>query len=197
MRDMPAFKSDPTFIPNKEKYFMGIAKQVAEASNHPIASGGCIIVRDREIVGDGRSCLAECKVEIDCVTYAIATACKRGTPITGAVVYTTRYPYSASIFQLYLMGIKKVVVLAHEWEPYYKDEFRRAARLARELTISIEPIFEDEDERFSTSNQAPRFDEREDQFENKDLYTYCPATEDGISPEKYDEQINDSNDPTI
>ena len=194
---MPAPKHDPTFIHDKERYFINLAKQVETGSNHPIAPGGCVIVRDREIVGDGRSILADCKVEIDCVTYAIATACKRGTPITGAVIYSTRYPFSASVFQLYLMGIRKIIVLAHEWEPYYKDEFRRAARLARELSISIEPIFEDEDERFSTSNQAPRFDERENQFENKDLYTYCPATEDGISPEKYDEQINDSNDTTM
>ena len=190
---MPAPKSDPTFIPDKERYFIDLAKQVATGSNHPIAAGGCVIIRDREIVGDGRSVLADCKVEIDCVTYAIATACKRGTPITGAVIYTTRYPFSASIFQLHLMGIRKVVVLAHEWEPYYKDEFRRAARLARELSISIEPFFEDDDERFTTNNQAPRFDEREEQFKNKDLYTHSPAESDGISPEKYDEQINDSN----
>lgn len=194
---MPAPKSDPTFIPNKERYFIDLAKQVATGSNHPIAAGGCVIIRDREIVGDGRSVLADCKVEIDCVTYAIATACKRGTPITGAVIYTTRYPFSASIFQLHLMGIRKVVVLAHEWEPYYKDEFRRAARLARELSISIEPFFDDDDERFATNNQAPRFDDREDQFKNKDLYTHSPAESDGISPEKYDEQIHDSNNTSL
>ena len=182
---------DPTFIPEKDKYFMGIAKQVATASNHPIAHGGCILVRDKEIIGDGRSILAECKVEIDCLTYAIATACKRGTPITGAVVYTTRYPFSASIFQLYLMGIRKVVVLAHEWEPYYKDEFRRAARLARELAISIEPLFEDEDERFATNNQAPRFDEREEQFNNKDLYTHIPTESNAGILEQYSEFNND------
>ena len=194
---MPAPKSDPTFIPDKERYFTNLAKQVATGSNHPIAAGGCVIIRDREIVGDGRSVLADCKVEIDCVTYAIATACKRGTPVTGAVIYTTRYPFSASIFQLHLMGIRKVVVLAHEWEPYYKDEFRRAARLARELSISIEPFFEDDDERFATNNQAPRFDDREEQFKNKDLYTHSPAESDGISPETYDEQINDSNNPSL
>ena len=194
---MPLKNIDPTFIPEKDKYFMAIAKQVATASNHPIARGGCILVRDKEIIGDGRSILAECKVEIDCLTYAIATSCKRGTPITGAVVYTTRYPFSASIFQLYLMGIRKVVVLAHEWEPYYKDEFRRAARLARELSISIEPFFEDDDERFATNNQAPRFDDREEQFRDKDLYTHSPAESDGFSPEKYDEQIHDSNDTSL
>lgn len=183
---------DPTFIPNKERYFMDIAKQIATGSNHPIATGGCVIVRDKEIIGDGRSVLAECKVEIDCLTYAIATACKRGTPTAGATVYTTRYPFSASVFQLYLMGIKKIVVLAHEWEPYYKDEFRRAARLARELLISIEPLFEDEDERFATNNQ-----DREEEFKDKDLYTFSPAETNGISPKKYDEQHNDPDHTTL
>ncbi len=194
---MPAPKHDPTFIHDKERYFINLAKQVETGSNHPIAPGGCVIVRDREIVGDGRSILADCKVEIDCVTYAIATACKRGTPITGAVIYSTRYPFSASVFQLYLMGIRKIIVLAHEWEPYYKDEFRRSARLARELSISIEPFFEDEDERFSTNNQAPRFDEKEEQFQNKDLYTYSPAERHDFDAEQYQQQIDDSNHSTL
>jgi deoxycytidylate deaminase len=191
MKDKKTFY-DPTFIPNKERYFMSIAKQIATGSNHPIATGGCVIVRDKEIIGDGRSVLAECKVEVDCLTYAIATACKRGTPTAGATVYTTRYPFSASVFQLFLMGIKKIVVLAHEWEPYYKDEFRRAARLARELLISIEPLFEDEDQRFTTNNQ-----DREEEFKDKDLYTFSPTETDGISPEKYDEQHNDSDHITL
>lgn len=194
---MPAPKHDPTFIYDKERYFINLAKQVETGSNHPIAPGGCVIVRDREIVGDGRSILADCKVEIDCVTYAIATACKRGTPITGAVIYSTRYPFSASVFQLHLMGIRKIIVLAHEWEPYYKDEFRRSARLARELSISIEPFFEDEDERFSTNNQAPRFDEKEEQFQNKDLYTYSPAERNDFDAEQYQQQIDDSNHSTL
>lgn len=191
MKDKKTFY-DPTFIPNKDRYFMSVAKQVATGSNHPIANGGCIIVRGNEILADGRSLLAECKVEIDCLTYAIGTASKRGTPLVGATVYTTRYPFSASVFQLYLMGIKKIVVLAHEWEPYYKDEFRRSARLARELLISIEPLFDDEDERFATNNQ-----DREEEFRDKDLYAYSPAETDGISTERYDEQINDTNDITL
>ena len=95
------------------------------------------------------------------------------------------------------MGIRKIVVLAHGWEPYYKDEFRRASRLARELSISIEPFFEDDDERFATNNQAPRFDDREEQFQNKDLYTTSPAESDGITPEEFDEQIHDSNNTTL
>ena len=138
---MPSPKGDPTYIKNKEKYFVDLAKAVGTASTHPAAPGGCIVIRDREIVGDGRSLLTDSKVEIDCVCYAIAAAAKRGTPMAGAVVYTTRYPFSASIFQCHVMGIRKIVVLAHEWEPYYKDEFRRAARLARELSIAIEPFF--------------------------------------------------------
>lgn len=194
---MAAINSDPTFIKNKDKYFMGLAKQVATGSNHPIATGGCVIIRDKEICGDGRSILAECKVEIDCITYAIATACKRGTPITGAVIYSTRYPFSASVFQLYLMGIRKIVVLAHEWEPYYKDEFRRAARLARELSISIEPLFENEDERFSTNKQAPKFDDSQEQFDNKDLYTHSPAEDGAISFDQFTEQLNDADSTTF
>ena len=189
---MAIVKNDPSYIPNKEQYFMDLAKAVATGSSHPIVPGGCIIVRAREIIGDGRSVLASCKVEIDCVTYAIATASQRGTPTTGAVVYTTRYPFSASVFQLHLMGIKKIVVLAHEWEPYYKDEFRRAARLGRELAIAIEPFFEDEDRRFATNKQAPRFDEREEQFNDKDLYTTNPVEDDDFDPEtdeaEYDEK---------
>ena len=62
---MPAPKHDPTYIPDKERYFINLAKQVETGSNHPIAPGGCVIVRDREIVGDGRSILADCKVVRD------------------------------------------------------------------------------------------------------------------------------------
>ena len=123
---------------------MEVAKTIALASTHPTSPGGCVIVRDREIIGDGRSILCASKVEVDCLTYAIGATSKRGTPTTGAIVYTTRYPFSPSIFQCYIMGIKRIFILAHEWEPYYKDEFRRAARLARELSISIEPLFDDE-----------------------------------------------------
>ena len=193
---MGIVKGDPTHITNPDKYWMSIAKLIGDGSNHPIAPGGCVLVRQRNILGDGRSVLASCKVEIDCVTYAIGTAAGRGTPLNGAVVYTTRYPFSASIFQLHLMGIRKVVVLAHEWEPYYKDEFRRAARLARELKISIEPLFEDEDERFSTNNQAPRFDDKEAQFENKDLYTSSPVESESFDIEKHTEYSDDFH-PTV
>jgi len=151
MRDMTAPTGDPTFIKNKERYFIEVARTVGTASTHPTVPGGCVLVRDREIIGDGRSVLASSKVEIDCITYAIATCAKRGTPTAGAVIYSTRYPFSASVFQAHLMGIRKFIVLAHEWEPYYKDEFRRAARLARELSIAIEPLFDNEDKRLTTT----------------------------------------------
>ena len=146
---MNAPEGDPTFIKDKDKYFMEVARTIAMASTHPKSPGGCVVVRDREIIGDGRSILCASKVEVDCLTYAIAATSKRGTPTTGALVYTTRYPFSPAIFQCYIMGIKKIFVEAHEWEPYYKDEFRRAARLARELSIAIEPLFNDEDTRWS------------------------------------------------
>ena len=194
---MPKIPYDPLFIPEREKYFIDVAKQLAKASNHPIATGGCVIVRDNEIVGSGRSLLAECKVEIDCITYAIGVASKRGCPTAGASIYTTRYPFSAAIFQLYLMGIRKLIVLAHDWEPYYKDEFRRAARLARELQISIEPYFDDDDERYETNNQAPRFDDREEQFDNKDLYVRGPAESDDIDASQYPTQSNATDSTSI
>jgi len=146
---MSSPKGDPTYIKNKDLFFMSVAKTIAEASTHPAAPGGCVIVRDREIIGDGRSLLTDSKVEIHCLTHAMATAAKNGTFTNGATIYSTRYPFVDGVFQAYIIGIRKIVVLAHEWEPFYKDEFRRAARLARELSISIEPFFEDDDPRFT------------------------------------------------
>ena len=168
---MPSPKGDPTFIKNKDRYFINVAQAIGEASTHPKSPGGCIIVRDREIIGNGRSLLTDSKVEIDCISYAVAAAAKAGTPAIGAVIYSTRYPFSTSIFQAHMMGIRKIVILAHEWEPYYKDEFRRAARLARELSISIEPYFEDDDKQYGTSNTPEEFD-------NKDLYSTNPILDD-------------------
>ena len=55
-----------------------------------------------------------------------------------------------------MLGIRKIVVLAHEWEPFYKDEFRRAARLARELCIAIEPCIPRKDPRLQTKTELPR-----------------------------------------
>lgn len=182
---MPAPKGDPTYIKNKEKYFMGVAKAVASASSHPTCPGGCIVVRDREILGDGRGLLTDSKIEIDPVCYAIAAACKRGTPMTGSVIYTTRYPFSASVFQAHIMGIRKIVVLAHEWEPYYKDEFRRAARLARELNIAIEPFFEDEDPRLAVNS----YSERE---VDESLYDTSEHTPDDYDPKHISEIQNDN-----
>ena len=154
--DMQSPKGDPCYIKNKDQFFMQVAKTISLASTHPKYPGGCVIVRDREIVGDGRSIYTHSKVEIDCLTYAIATASKNGTPLTGAVVYTTRYPFSASIFQCHLMGIQKIVIMAHQWEPYLKNEFRRAARLARELCMAIEPLFEDAQLEYAQGINAPK-----------------------------------------
>ena len=167
---MPSPKGDPTYIKDKDRYFIEVAKTIGSASSHPVCPGGCVVVRDREILGDGRSILTDSKVEIDPVCYAIAAACKRGTPMTGAVIYSTRYPFSASVFQAHIMGIRKIVVLAHEWEPYYKDEFRRAARLARELNIAIEPFFENADPRFSVNAHA-------NQEVDEDLYPLQTLTQ--------------------
>ena len=148
---------------------MSVARAIARGSTHPIVPGGCVLIRDREVIGDGRSVLAQSKVEIDCITYAIATCAKRGTPTTGAVIYSTRYPFSASVFQAYLMGIRRFVVAAHEWEPYYKDEFRRAARLARELSIAIEPLFDDVDQRFTENpHELDEFDPKDKEESNND-----------------------------
>jgi deoxycytidylate deaminase len=172
LRDMPAPQGDPTFIKNKDRYFMSVATAIARASTHPTVPGGCILTRDREIIGDGRSILASSKVEIDCITYAIGTCAKRGTPTAGAVIYSTRYPFSASVFQAHLMGIRRIVVAAHEWEPYYKDEFRRAARLARELAIAIEPLFDDVDQRFvENPHELDEFDPVDKKDMNDDLAT--------------------------
>ena len=181
---MASPKGDPTYIKDKDKYFIEIAEVVGKASTHPKAPAGCVIVRDREIVGDGRSIYIDSKVEIDALTYAIACAAKNGTPLTGAVVYSTRYPFSSSVFQCYLMGIRKIVVQIHEWEPYYKDEFRRAARLARELLMAIEPVFKTEDERFGVSKKGQK-------IPDADLYTdHNPYEQDEYDPQSIDD-IND------
>ena len=148
---MPSPKGDPTYIKNKEHFFMEVALTIAKASTHPTCPGGCIIVREREILGDGRSLLTDSKVEIDALSYAIGTAAKRGTPLIGGVVYSTRYPFPHAVFQAYLLGIRRIVVLAHEWEPFFKDDFRKAARLARELSIAIEPVYPEKDPRLNAS----------------------------------------------
>ena len=192
---MAIVQGDPLYIEDQDKFFMSVAKTFASGSSHPIVPGGCILVRDRDIIGSGRSVLASCRVEVDCVAHCIASAAKNGTPTTGAVLYTTRYPFSAAVFQLHVLGLRKIVVLAHDWEAYYKDEFRRAARLARELAISIEPLFLDEDERFQTSTQAPRFDEKEKQFHDKDLYTALPAEEEQFPIERYIEHDDEPKKP--
>ena len=83
------------------------------------------------------------------------------------------------------MGIRKIVILAHQWEPFYKDEFRRAARLARELCMAIEPLFETGDERFGVSKAEVKVPDAE-------LYTDNPNHPDEYDPQSTDE-INDGN----
>ena len=104
---MPSPKGDPTYIKDKDRYFITVAQAIGTASTHPKSPGGCIIVRDREIIGDGRSILTDSKVEVDCVSYAVAAAAKAGTAAIGAVIYSTRYPFSTSVFQAHLMGIQE------------------------------------------------------------------------------------------
>ena len=50
---MPAPKGDPCYIKNKDRYFMSIATAIARGSTHPIVPGGCVLIRDREVIGDG------------------------------------------------------------------------------------------------------------------------------------------------
>ena len=161
---MPSPEGDPLFIKNKERFFMDIAMSVAKASTHPAAPGGCIIVRDREIIGDGRSILTASGVEVDCLSHAIATAAKRGTPTPGAEIYSTRYPFANSVFQAYVMGIRRFIIRAHPWEANYKYEFRKAGRLARELCIAVEPVYDKADPQLS-----PNANDRENYEE--ELYT--------------------------
>ena len=175
---MPSPKGDPTFIKNKEYYFMEVALTVAKASTHPKTPGGCIIVRDKEIVGDGRSLLTDSGVEIDALSYAIGTAAKRGTPLIGGVVYTTRYPVSHAVFQAYLLGVRRIVVMAHEWEPFNKDEFRRSARLARELSMAVEPMYPEKDPRLNT----PRLTQEEKDLIDPNLL----VKDEFFTPDEYD-----------
>ena len=184
---MTSIKGDPTYINDPDKYFISIACAVSQASTHPSAPGGCVIARGREIIGDGRSLYTDSKVEIDWVSHAIASAAKCGTAVIGATIYTTRYPFAASVFQAHVMGIRKFVFLQHQWEPFYKDEFRRAARLARELKIAIEPVYNNEDQRFTT-NKNIREDDSVFNWEDN-----------SFSPDEYDSdhaKITDHEDST-
>lgn len=124
---------------------MQLAEHLSLASSNPLAPGGCVIVRDREIIADGRSLLSASKVEIDCLSHAIAACAKRGAGAVGAVVYTTRYPSSTATFQAHVMGIRKIIVLAHEWETRYLNDFRASARLGRELGMTIDAFYPDEE----------------------------------------------------
>ena len=83
------------------------------------------------------------------------------------------------------MGIRKIVIQAHEWEPYYKDEFRRAARLARELSMAIEPLFDDEDPRFGVSTKQRHIPDAE-------LYSDTSHKPDEYDPQTTEEIDDDT-----
>ena len=142
----PLVQGDPAYLHRPERYFLLMAKTVATASLHPLNAGGCVIASGRDILSEGRSLLTEAKGEIDPLGHAIAVAAKRGTPMTAATAYTTRYPFSTSVLQAHLCGIRKIYVVAHDWPVLYKTEFRKAASTARELGMAIEPVFDDNDE---------------------------------------------------
>ena len=124
---MSSPKGDPTYIKNIERYFIEVAKTISLASTHPKSPGGCVIVRDRSIIGEGRSLLTHTKIEIDPVAHAIALACKRGAPSVGCDIIQLAIPLVLH-FQAHCMGVRRIYVLAHDWEPYYKDEFKRAGK---------------------------------------------------------------------
>ena len=84
---MPSPAGDPTYIKNKDRYFIELAKAVARGSTHPSAKGGCVIVRGREIIGDGRSLLTDSKVEVDCLRMPSQRLLKQAS-----VLLATIYP---------------------------------------------------------------------------------------------------------
>lgn len=156
--DMSSPKGDPTYIKNKDRYFIEVAQAISLGSTHPKAPAGCVIVRGRDIISTGRSLLTDSKVEVDCISYAIGSAARNGTAAIGGIIYTTMYPFSSSVFQAHMIGVSKFIVLDHIWEPYYKDEFRRAARLSRELKLSIEPFYFNKDPRFTKNTNDREVD---------------------------------------
>ena len=157
---MSILSTDPTYIINKDQYFMDIAKGLEEASNHPVAPGGCVIVRQRDIIANGRSVLGSRYTEIDCITYALATAAKHGTPVVGSTVYTTCYPLPESIFQSHIVGIKLIYFLFREWPTGYKARYDRAAALASDLGITLDVY---DDSNTTKSNDQSREKERQSQ----------------------------------
>lgn len=152
---MSVLSGDPTYIVNKEQYFMDIAKGIEKGSNHPVVPGACVIVRQRDIISNGRSVLATCNTEIDCITYAIATAAKNGTPLVGSTIYTTCYPRPESIFQLHIIGIKHIIFLFREFPAGYSATYRRSAALASDLGISLE-VYDDTDHSKSKTQSSKK-----------------------------------------
>ena len=182
---MSALSADPTYIVNKEQYFMDIAKGIEKGSNHPVVPGGCVIVRQRDIISNGRSVLAACKTEVDCITYALATAAKNGTPVVGSTIYTTCYPRPESIFRAHIVGIKYIVCLFRDWPSAYSATYRRAAALAIELGVSIDVYNDSED---------PRFTQKKDKKEREpQAFQTGKIKLSDIDPKEYKTNVYESN----
>ena len=99
-------------------------------------------------------------VEIDCISYAVAAAAKAGTPAIGGVIYTTRYPFSNICVSSTHDGVsKRLFYLPMTGNRITKKSSDVTARLARELNIAIEPMFEDEDPRFTKNSNDRHIDE--------------------------------------
>ena len=97
---MPSPKGDPLFIKDKERFFMDVAMTMSQKLLVILPlRADCIIVRDREIIGDGRSILTASEVEVDCISHAIATAAKAWYTYTWVQkIYSTRYPFANCCF---------------------------------------------------------------------------------------------------
>lgn len=139
---MSILNRDPTYMINKEQIFMDIAKGLEKASNHPIAPGGCVIVRQRDILASGRSVMCSGYTEIDCIECAIATAAKNGTPVVGSTVYTTCYPLPESIIQCHIVGINLIYFLFRDQPTGYAKRRETAVKIAHELGITVD-VYDD------------------------------------------------------
>ena len=122
---------------NSSDTFMAQAIELAEKSDHPLTKAATIIVSNGVILATGLYTLLPSKIDIDCLSCAIANVAAHGVPPENPVVYTTRFPFSTPLYQAHLLGVTELFIQKHEWESYYKDEFRRASRLAKDLEIEL------------------------------------------------------------
>ena len=77
---------------------------------------------------------------MDCLSCVILFASVYWLLLEDSIVYTTRFPFCTPLYQAHLLGVTDVFIKQHEWESYYKDEFRRANRLAKDLGIKLNLI---------------------------------------------------------